>query len=377
MAIDYMGGLSILSSSNSTFSSKSMQDVIYEKITQQYKTKIEKTSQARSEVYDSRAKYYEAQNEKLSLVSGGVKNAIDTIGSAVEGAKKIKDMIFDLKIFLEKADRDPTYYAQEFDMKLTAINEEVLDRLGVYNLIGSRSRTNYEANEYDLKVDEKGTTVLLQGYNMSADYMITDSDGKYWVPDMRNSIKRYDNYDAVDLNIETTYSTAQSAAAGSGSATSKVITRTDTDYSNSAISFNVDGVDYTGTISKGGLNVGQSWIYGGFDSPEGIAQAASEVEDALENAEMMIAQLSAMQATTQGQFNVLENSIIQNKTEMTNALIAQMQEEYNFAAKIKREYEGAVTSIASIAQTQGQYTEIFGSILGDNKLMNYMFNQTV
>jgi hypothetical protein len=375
MAIDYSGGLSLLTTTSVT--GKSMQDIIYEKMTQQYKDKIQKASDARKDVYDSRAKFYEAQTEKLSLVAGGVKNAIDAIGDSAGQAKKIKDMIFDLKVLLESASRDPAYYAQEFDKKIGEINDAVRSANGLYNLIGAKSRTNYEANDYDLKVDEHGTTFTLQGYNMSDDYTITDTDGKYWVPDMYNSIKRYDNYDSNDANIDTTYSTNQSAAAGSGSSTNKVITRTDTNYSSSTISFDVGGASYTGTISKGGLGIGQSWIYGGFDDAAGIAQAVSDVNDALENADLMVTQLSAQQANVQGQYNVLENSVTQSKTDMTNALIAQMHEEYNFSAKMKTEYEAAVTSIASIAQTQSQYSEIFGSILGDNKLMNFMFNQTV
>lgn len=375
MAAD-LTSLSILQGSGAVFGDKSMQDVIYERISEQYKTKIEKASEARKEVYDSKAKYYEAQNEKLMLVSGGVKNAVDSVSSAVDSAKKIKDMIFDLKVYLESADRDSTYYAQEFDKKLTAIYEEVQNANGVYNLLGAKSRTNYEANDYDLQVDEKGTTVTLQGYNMFSDYMVTDSDGKYWVADMYGGIKRYDNYGSSDLADETTYSTVQAAAAGSGSATSKVITRTDTNYSSDSVSFDVGGVSYTGTISKGGLEIGQSWMYGRFSDADGIAQATSDVNDALENAELIIAQLSAEKATTEGEYNALTNTIEENKTSMNSAMIAQMEEEYDFAVKMRTEYQGVITSIASMAQTQGQYAQIFGSTLGDNPLTNYMFDQT-
>lgn len=368
--------LSILQGSGSVYGDKSMQDVIYDRISQQYKDRIEKASEARKEVYDSKAKYYETQNEKLMLVSGGIKNAVDSISSAVDSAKKIKDMIFDLKVYLESADRDSTYYAQEFDKKLTAIYEEVQNANGAYNLLGAKSRTNYESNEYDLQIDDKGTTVTLQGYNMSSDYTVTDSSGKYWVADMYGGIKRYDNYSSGDLADETTYSTVQAAAAGSGSSTSKVITRTDTNYSSSTISFDVGGSSYTGTVSKGGLEIGQSWLYGRFSDVDGLAQATEDVNDALENAELIVAQLSAEKATTEGEYNALTNTIGENQSVMNSAMIAQMEEEYDFTLKMQTEYQGVITSIASIAQTQGQYGQIFGSIMGDNPLTNYMFDQT-
>jgi hypothetical protein len=375
MAVDFSGGLTILSTGS--VGGKSMQDVIYEKVTQQYKNKIQKASDARKEVYDSRSKTLQADLEKQYLVAGGIKNAIDSIDKAVVQAKKIKDMIFDMKVYLESATKDPTYYAQEFNRKLTDINNAVTDAQGVYDLLGAKSRTNYEAKDYDLNVDGNRTTFLVQGYNMSDDYMVTDTDGKVWVPDMYSSIKRYNNYDSNDVNISTTFSVNQSASTGSGSATNYVITRTDTNYSSSSVDFTAGGVAYSGTVSKGGLGIGQSWLYGAFQDNAGIAQATSDVNSALDNADLMITQLSAMQGAIQGEYNIVENAVTDKKTEMNNVLIAQMHEEYDFAAKMKTEYEAAVTSLASIAQTQSQYSQIFGSLLGDNKLMNYMFSQTV
>lgn len=379
MASDYSGGLSLLSGSVSLGSGTSMQDLIYNKITDQYKDKLQKTSDARSAVYDSKIKYYEAQNEKLLLTSGGIKNATDEIGKAVDGAKKIKDMVFDLKVMLESASKDSDFYAQQFDAKIQEINDAVRDAYGIYNFLGAKSRTNYDVNEYSLQINEKGSAISLTGYNMSVDYMVTDSDGKYWVPDLYSSIKRYDNYDANDLADTTTYSTAQAASSttSSSTATDKLIARTDTDYSSDAIRFTVGGNSYTGTVSRGGLGLTQSWVYGSFNDAQGIAQAQSDVNSALEDVELMITQLSAMQATTQGAYNTIENSVVENQDIIKNATIAQMQEEYSFASKVKTEYQAAITSLASIAQTQKQYSSIFGQALGDNKLMNYLFNQTV
>lgn len=379
MATDYMGGLTILSGTATLGSGSSMQDLIYNKITDQYKEKIQKASDARASVYDSKVKYYEAENEKLFLTSGAIKNASQSIDKAVEGAKKIKDMIFDLKVMLESASKDPDFYAQQFDAKITAINEAVKDAYDIYNLLGAKSRTNYDGNEYDLKINEKGSAITLQGYNMSVDYMVTDSDGKYWVPDLYGSIKRYDNYDANDLVDNTTYATAQSASSSttSSTATNKLITRTDTNYSSDAISFTAGGNSYTGTVSKSELGLAQSWIYGSFNDADGISQARSDVDSALEDVELMITQLSASKAITEGAYNTLSNTVTANQETIRNATIAQMQEEYNFAVKVKTQYEASITSLASIAMTQKQYSSVFGQTLGDNKLMNYLFNQTV
>ncbi|MBF0166633.1 MAG: hypothetical protein HQL45_03300 [Alphaproteobacteria bacterium] len=376
MAVDPTGGLNPLTASFSM--GGSMQDLIYQKIQDKFKARMQKESDVRSEVFDARAKYYEAQTEKLSTVRGGIDLAATYSKDAATQAKKIKDLIFDMKVLLESASRDPTYYAQEFDKKLGELHSASTELPGAYNLVGAKSRTNYDANSFDMKIDEYGTKYTMEGANIGSDYMITDSAGKFWVPEFSTrSIKRYDNFDSGDLADNTTYSTTQSAAAGAGSSTNYLVTRTDVDYSNSAISFDVGGVSYTGTISKGGLGVAQSWIYGGFSDAAGIAQAQSDVNAALEDAEMEVTRLTGLQAFAEGQYSVISNTIEENKTQMTNALIAQMEEEYDFAKKLKTEFQSAVTSIASISDTQKQYSQMFGSMLGKDKLMSYIFSQTV
>ncbi|TAN49143.1 MAG: hypothetical protein EPN26_11760 [Rhodospirillales bacterium] len=377
MAQDFSGAVSLLSGTASLQSS-SIQDLIYQKIMDQYKGRIEKESAERKEIFDVRAKYYEGKTETLSIVRGGIDLAANYVKDSAAAAKKIKDLIFDMKVFLESASRDPTYYAQEFDKKLAELNSAANELPGAYNLVGAKSRTNYAANSFDMKLDEFGTKYTMEGANISSDYKITDSAGKIWMPEFfSNTIKRYNNFDSSALADTTTYSTAQSAAAGAGSATSVVVDRTDTNYSSSTITFNAGGTSYTGTISKGGLGVTQSWVYGGFQDAGGIAQAVSDVNAALEDAELEQTRLSSLQAYAEGQYSVISNTVEENKVEMTNALIAQMEEEYDFAAKIKTQYQAAVTSIASIAETQRQYSQVFGALLGKDKLMSYIYSQTV
>jgi hypothetical protein len=376
MAIqDFAGGVTILSADASL--KRSLHGFIQDSLKKRYKDEIQKASDVRQDIYSGQSKRYQEQTEKLGSVRGGIDLIASFADDAAENAKKIYDDLFEMKVYLENATRDPTYYAQEFDRKLADINSLANDVPASYNLIGALGRLNYDARDVDLKIDQNGKRITLSGQNLSSDYNIVDGNGKTWVPEFfSNSIKPYTAYPTNDTG-QASYSTVLKASAGTAAASTSLVTRTDVNYSSSTVSFTADGTAYTGTLTKGGLGVAASWLYGRFSDAAGIAQAKSDVNAALAAAEGATATLKATKTFIQGQYDIVSNRIGEINQLMTSAMAAQLREEYDLQVTLRSKYEGVVMSLGALVSTQQAYQQIFSSGIHRSDLLGYLFDQTV
>jgi hypothetical protein len=363
--IDFSSSVGILSGVKLSSSSQSL---ILDRMKSRYKDELQKQSEARSSVYEGQTKRAQEQSEKMGVVRGGLDLMVGYVGDSIKNAKLIKDTLFDMKVLLEKASRDPIYVAQEFDKKLTEINSLANDVPGSYNLIGPKGRLNYDARDIDMKTDEKGKTVTLNGQNVSSDYhIVEDGTGKKWVPEFfSHSIMPYTNYPTKDSGQQG-YSTTLAASTTNPQASSSVMVRTDANYSSSSISYRVDGTDYTGTINKGGLGVTESWVYGRFSDAQGIAQAQADVKKALDMADMAVVTLGGTQAFVEGQYGVISNKIDEVNQQMTDAMVAQMHENYDFQVQLKTKYEGMISSLSSMMDMQANYKQLLSGGLMSGK----------
>ncbi|MCC7166605.1 MAG: hypothetical protein IT565_03460 [Rhodospirillales bacterium] len=355
---------------------QSMTSLIQQKLQERYVADMKKATEARQEVFDGQIKRYTDQSEKLSVVRGGIDLAVGSLGTVAANAQKIYDKLFDMKVYLEKAANDPDYYAQEFDKRLAEIYELADEVPATYNMIGAKRRIGMESRDVEVKIDQYANVVTLNGTFIGADYYITDSNGKKWVPEWSSyAIKQYDNYPNTETT-ETTYSTLQQASTTGASVSTSTIARTDTNYASDNISFEVDGTAYTGTLTKGGNDVGQSWLYGRFGDAQGIAQAQADVKAAMEQVEMVTAQVKASQVFVQGQYDTISNRIGEVKSEMTDVMVAQMKEEYDFQAKMRTKYDAMITNLASLSMTQKNYSQFLSSGLYQNKLLGFLYDQS-
>ncbi|MBI4966625.1 MAG: hypothetical protein HZC25_00765 [Rhodospirillales bacterium] len=355
---------------------QSMTSLIQQKLQERYVADMKKATEARQEVFDGQIKRYTDQSEKLSVVRGGIDLAVGSLGTVAANAQKIYDKLFDMKVYLEKATNDPDYYAQEFDKRLAEIYELADEVPANYNMIGAKRRIGMESRDIEVKIDQYANVVTLNGTFIGADYYITDSNGKKWVPEWSSyAIKQYDDYPNTETT-GTTYSTLQQASTTGATVSTSTIARTDTNYSSNTVSFQVDGTAYTGTLTKGGNEVGQSWLYGRFGDAQGIAQAQADVKAAMEQVEMVTAQVKASQVFVQGQYDTISNRIGEVKAEMTDVMVAQMQEEYDFQAKMRTKYDAMITNLASLSMTQKNYTQFLSSGIYQNKLLGFLYDQS-
>jgi hypothetical protein len=143
--------------------------------------------------------------------------------------------------------------------------------------------------------------------------------------------------------------------------------RTDASYSASTISYRVNGVDYTGTLNKGGLGVTDSWIYGRFADAQGIAQAQADVTSAMDKVEMAIANLGATKGVVEGQYGIISNKIGEVNQQLNDAMVAQLHENYDFQVQLKTKYEGMITSLSSMMDLQSNYKQLLAGGLQSSK----------
>ncbi len=363
--IDFSGGLGLLSGVKLATTSQSL---IYERMKTRYKDDLQKQSDARSSVYQGQSQRAQEQSQKMGVVRGGIDLMAGYVGDSLKNAKLIKDALFEMKVSLEKASRDPTYYAQEFDKKLAEINSLANDVPGQFNLIAPKGRLVYGARDFDMKIDTKGNAITLNGQNISSDYhIVEDGTGKKWVPEFfSRSIMPYTNYPTKDTGQQG-YSTTLAASAGNAQISASIMQRTDASYSASTISYRVNGVDYTGTLNKGGLGVTDSWIYGRFADAQGIAQAQADVTSAMDKVEMAIANLGATKGVVEGQYGIISNKIGEVNQQLNDAMVAQLHENYDFQVQLKTKYEGMITSLSSMMDLQSNYKQLLAGGLQSSK----------
>jgi hypothetical protein len=224
-----------------------------------------------SSPYTTKINLLNERSSKLTDLKFSITEGQKAIEASTEKFKEIDSILFDMKTYVEKAEANPDdsdYYAYLHNEAIKKLNK-LTDKasFGETNLIGNNGRANFRetfaTNSKALKVSESGSTLTLQGVYLGTDDYITDSDGNKWLINRTSdSIQAYTSYPKEAVNEEVSLSG---------------FTLDSFDDSTDAVTFTVDGVQYNGTVTRGGLGVMNKHLYEDFGTADGRQRAADDI----------------------------------------------------------------------------------------------------
>ena len=224
-----------------------------------------------SSPYSTKINLLNERASKLTDLKFSIMEGQKALDASTEKFKEIDGILFDMKTYIEKADANPAdsndyaYLHNEAIKKLNKLTDKA--SFGETNLIGNNGRANFRenfaTNSKSLKVSEGGSSITLQGVYLGTDDFITDTDGNKWLVNRTsNSIQAYTSYPKEAVNEET-------SLAG--------FTLDSFNDSTDAVTFTVDGVQYNGTVTRGGLGVMNKHLYDNFGTADGRSRAADDI----------------------------------------------------------------------------------------------------
>lgn len=227
--------------------------------------------------------------EKSLLVSrkSRIGEALSVLGKAQDQFTYIKntiDYLQDQVTALENGDITASDLATAFDNKLRKLNDLVDAASVTYtdggryfskNLIDSTSRLTYGTQNFLAPYNSTSDTVPVNGVYLGTDYFITDSgSGNVYLSDT--------GYLSNDAAVGTLSEYTSYPGSPTGVSTSvENITLDSFDSSTGAVQFTSAATGtVTGTVTRGGLGLLDSFLYDNFNSADGIARAKADLQNA-------------------------------------------------------------------------------------------------
>jgi hypothetical protein len=301
--------------------------------------------------------------DKWLAVRKSVGKASSVIHATVGRAKAILSRIDSMILNVNKAGQ-PTngttntdMYAASFDAAIKSIQSDAMNASMLPNMIGpSGPKLTY-------KTGPTGTMGSVQGAFIGNDYYITDSAGKRWVPDQTaKNLKRYDNYPSGATNKVGAFNGGLRLDSISGNA----ITFTISPNTASPESF-------SGTLSRKGLRIMNSWYYNGLATDADRQQALSDLKSArvAVNLEVQRYQLAASTASF---YEDRVNAEIKGiKSKVADEMIARATELQAAQDKLTREFQNTTSIVAHSLALKNEYAKMLAPIVND-KLTQALLN---
>ncbi len=325
--------------------------------------KIALRNQAINGAHQQRISRLNSGVDKWLAVRKSVGDAASVVHATVGRAKTILGKIDSMILNVNKAGQPTTgqtntdMYAASFDAVLKSIQTDAKNTRMSPNMIGrSGPRLTY-------KTSPTGSTGSVQGAFIGNDYYITDSAGKRWVPDRTAKIlRRYDNYPDGSTNKVGAFNGGLRLDSISGDA----ITFTIAPNTASPESF-------SGTLSRDGLRVMDSWYYNGLATDADRQKAISDLKSARVAVDLEI-QRYQLAASTASFYEDRVNAEIKGiKSKVADEMIARATELQDAQTKLTREFQNTTSIVAQSLALKNEYSRMLAPIVND-KLTQALLN---
>ena len=177
----------------------------------------------------------------------------------------------------------PAGYAAAHDSNLRQIDDLIKTTRTPENLLVSESQS------VRYPVSLSGITSLFYGTDLTTGYHIEDTNGDYWHPNIDTQvIKTYESYPFTegDVSVSTIYNQGLTLDSISGD---------NVDFTVGANSASPQS--YSGTITRTGLEVLQSWLYDGFSNSTSRDRALEDMNAAKEVINVELSRYSMIETT--------------------------------------------------------------------------------
>lgn len=236
------------------------------------------TARIQAEI-DTKVQKQNFEKDRWTQHSKLIEEAQDIISNnftRLEGIYSTLDRMLNTINSAENAQKDPESsfradgYAATFDSQLKSIYTNADESRVTTNLLNSDSR------ELDYPISFNGVLSKVVGADIRPSYFITDSDGKRWQvePDTK-LLRQYESYPDTPTSPSKVASFNRTDSLVMDSIAGEDVTFT--------TSANTAGAETkTGTITRSGLELLNSWLYGNFSTSEGRDRARADIAAAKE-----------------------------------------------------------------------------------------------
>jgi len=331
-------------------------------VAQQRKSELAVTD-VRSE-YQTQINALDRESVRWEDVREGTEEARSLFSGTVGRLQSIRSSINSLISTVNKAEQesgaasDLSGYGIAFDSILKSLNSTSTQTGASVNLISETTASL----TYTIGIN--GAQLTVGSVDSGSSYSIIDTDGKKWVPDFAAKIlKRYDSYPSDPA------SEAGGFAGG---------LRLDS-IAGSAIDFTVapdtaTPEAYSGTITKTGLAVVNSWYYDELTSSDGRTRALADLETALIGLDIEIKRMELARDLAGFNTNRAQTRIDGLDGESNDLLVEQAKAIQETQERLQREFDITATVLEGVVLQQQEYAALLAPLINNDPFADSLFD---
>ena len=295
-------------------------------------------------------------NRDAGVVRGvvdGIEDAIDFLGGVVSRVESIRTRLDSATTFavLSRNGTSQSFnaLARSFNATLNSLNNAANSTFDSPNLIGPNGTSSFSYVATDTAVNRTVTHTFL-----GTDYTITDSDGNRWI--------REGEFTKILVQVDpaTGAKTGKQASVNDG-------VRLDS-ISGDSVTFTInqntaDAEQFTGTLSRTGLDVLDAWLYEGLETNAGRTRAIDDIAAAKATLDTQLARFRA--ATAQATFYLARanNQVTAFSGLISDLTIQQAVALQEAESDAERRNSVALFGIQSAFSTRNAYFRLLASVL--------------
>lgn len=321
--------------------------------------------------YDTKVQKQNFEKERWTQHSKLIEEARDIISNnftRLEGIYSTLDRMLNTINSAENSQNDPEAsfrpdgYSATFDSQLKSIYQSADETRVGTNLLNSDSR------ELDYPISFNGVLSKVVGADIRPSYYITDSDGKRWqVETDTKLLRQYESYP----NSPTT----PSKVASFNRVDSLVLDSISGDDVTFTTSANTASAETrTGTLTRSGLEILNSWLYGNFTTAEGRDRAREDIAAAKEAIFLEKSRYEMVKTTLTYHSDVATAQIRNIRDETIKIQQEGQRKVANIQDELVRKYKAAQSALAQKFSMKASLSALIPSGSSNNPVMQILMD---
>jgi hypothetical protein len=306
------------------------------------------------------------QNERWISVKAQVNNAQIAVENGREGIEKINQTLLLMRGSVAGTQEDMTLYKDLFNAQVTEINNEADSGGKAFNLIGGINRSDYTPNTIEYRNNLGMGFTQLTGTYAGSDFKIVGNDGTVWIPDLGSDL--IEAHSAASGEAQK-YTTGEGLEIRKATSTRNGMELVSYDATTNAITVNITVVPHeapitvTGTLTRHGNGIMQSWFYNDFATAADRTRAFKDISAAEVNVVLASGELerSAAQATMDQRKVDAALDALTKESGMVQ--LGQMEQMEAVRVKAAQQYQAMLTNLQNLSSQQANYLNAFAGFI--------------
>lgn len=329
---------------------------LFSRVQTSYEEKMKSRTEEVAGGYQQRINSINAEIDKWRSVQSDVGTATSDLSTVLGTVKSLKAKINSMITTVNQAmqhkndsDFNAAGYAASLDSYLKGLHSDVASGSGR----GTPNMVSKTEPTYTYIVDIYNSTTSVNGNYLGSDYHIEDSEGKWWVPNRdSNSLERFDSYPDTTSGIAAPFDEGV----------------TIDNLSGDSVDFTVGGstaspTSYSGTISRSGLEIMDSWYYDGLSTDEGRQRALDDLYAAKEAIDLEVKRYEGALSVAKFYEERANSNIKSGRNEANQELLSQAAAVKEVQDSLTREYQQASGRIARAMAVKTDYARMFAPFI--------------